>query len=100
MPLDRTAGTGRRRSTSTACWVRSARDSRRANDELDGKDRVLPPHVRMLDQLHRAFGSERSELLAILPDRGQGGMSERRRLDVVEADDGDVPARLQAGVAD
>ena len=54
----------------------------------------------MLDQLDRARRRERSERLAILADRRQRRMRERGRLEIVEADDGDVACRTETGVPD
>ena len=51
-----------------------------------------------LDELDRLRCGQRPELLTVLPDRRQRRVRERGRLEIVEADDGQVVARLEAEV--
>src|SRR5919201_2107252 len=77
------------------------RGSRRGtHDQLDGQHRRPCRCVGILDELDRACRGVGAELAAVLPDRRQGRVRERGRLEVVEADDGDVPSRLEAHLAD
>src|SRR5690349_6780759 len=103
----RTAGTARPRSTSAARSDRStspgkpgpgpgvARPVARGrcpHDELDRHDALAPRAHRIRHELERALSRERPELLAVLPDRGERRVRERGGLEIVEADDSDIPA--------
>src|SRR5881275_3208128 len=100
MPPGRTAGTARRRSTSTGVSARSPfvdvheRCPRRrcAHDELDRYDDVVRRGLRTVDQLERCGRGPCAEFMPVLADRREGWMGKGRRLEVVEADDGDVDA--------
>ena len=74
--------------------------ARLSDDELDREHGDVRRRLRVVDQLDERSRRSNAERLLVLADRRQRGADELCKLDVVEADDGDVLGAAQAGVLD
>src|SRR5205823_8847137 len=64
--------------------------ARPPHHQLDGEGQHRRPELRVLDLLDQGARCSDAEAEPVLADRGERRVEERRHLDVVEADDGDV----------
>src|SRR6188472_1421568 len=87
-----------RTGTDRLCSLHLPRSSaRRAHDEFDGQRQRGGSRFGVLDLLQKCARCRTAEADLVLADRGQRRIEQRRELNVVEADDGELSGNTESG---